>query len=172
VAESYIISPRHSRLGGGPAPRHVALPVPTLTGGGSQVGVVSARAERNELSLLPAREDAPEFPLGGVSPAQPAAPGRTIWVDGVVVQIDVAFRMLRNRELARSHSFDDEETTYEFVGTEAEQTRQVGNSVPVATAKALVFSQICRIPGVLSIESAMAAKALPAPAADQLPAAA
>ncbi len=176
VAESYIISPRHSRLGGGPAPRHVTLPVPTLTGGGSQVGVVSARAERNQLSLLPTRASSKEaeleFGLGARPAAVPPPVGRTIWVDGVLVQIDVAFRMLRNRELARSHSFDDEETTYEFVGTEAEQTRQVGNSVPVATAKALVFSQICRIPGVLSIESASAAKALPAPAVDQLPQAA
>jgi hypothetical protein len=102
----------------------------------------------------------------------PPTHGRGIWVDGVLVQIDLAFRMLRNRELARSHSFDDEETTYEFVGTEAEQTRQVGNSVPVATAKALVFSQICRIPGVLSIESAMAAREAQERLADHLPAAA
>jgi hypothetical protein len=134
--------------------------------------VVSARAARNQLSLLSDREaPEPELSLGSGIRA-PAGCGRTIWVDGVLVQIDVAFRMLRNRELARSHSFDDAETTYEFVGTEAEQTRQVGNSVPVSTAKALVFSQICRIPGVLSIESARVAKASPPSVADQLPAAA
>jgi hypothetical protein len=134
--------------------------------------MVSASAERSQLSLIAGRERSePELPLGAGAPDAPPV-GRSIWVDGVLVQIDVAFRMLRNRELARSHSFDDEETTYEFVGTEAEQTRQVGNSVPVATAKALVFSQICRIPGVMSIESAMAAQAAEKRVADQLPAAA
>ena len=165
LAESYIISPRHSRIGGGPAPRHVALPVPTLTGGGSQVGVVSASAGREQLSLLgggPGEAGMLELPLAGGRSAAPdridPAGGRIIWVDGVLVQIDVAFRMLRNRELARSHSFDDEETTYEFVGTEAEQTRQVGNSVPVSTARALVLSQIRNIPGVVPLAAARSAR--------------
>jgi DNA (cytosine-5)-methyltransferase 1 len=163
LAESYIISPRHSRLGGGPAPRHVGSPVPTLTGGGSQVGVVQARAAREQLKLdcvsssatepesLELRlHDQPAAPRERIAPAG----GRMVWVDGVLIRIDVAFRMLRNRELARSHSFDDDESEYEFVGTQAEQTKQVGNSVPVATAQALVLSQIRAIPGVLSIESA------------------
>lgn len=168
IAESYIISPRHSRVGGGPAPRHVGLPVPTLTGGGSQVGVVSASAGRDQLTLLGEADPAPtqrtlELPFAGTRPAsrdriEPGG-GRMIWVDGVLVQIDVAFRMLRNRELARSHSFDDEETTYEFVGTEAEQTRQVGNSVPVSTAQALVLSQIRNIPGVVPIERPLCGRA-------------
>ena len=169
LAESYIISPRHSRLGGGPAPRHVAMPVPTLTGGGSQVGVASASAGSDQLALLESEHrhrgagSALQLSLADDArgPSQPLdrAGGRMIWVDGVLVQIDVAFRMLRNRELARSHSFDDEETTYEFVGTEAEQTRQVGNSVPVSTAQALVLSQIRNIPGVRAIESAPSVRA-------------
>ncbi len=156
LLESYIISPRHSRPGGGPVPRHVRLPIPTLTGGGSQVGVVSANAGR-QLTLLSEDARDPELALGGAgasSTAPPQSAGRIIWVDGVIVQIDVAFRMLRNRELARAHSFDDEESTYEFIGTEAEQTKQVGNSVPVSTAQALVLSQIQNIPGVLPIDVA------------------
>jgi hypothetical protein len=158
-------------MGGGPAPRHVGLPIPTLTGGGSQVGVVSASAG-DQLSLLgpgadAAAQGALELPLAEARPAVAdridLGGGRIIWVDGVLVQIDVAFRMLRNRELARSHSFDDEETTYEFVGTEAEQTRQVGNSVPVSTARALVLSQIRNIPGVVPLAAARSARA-PRPA--------
>jgi DNA (cytosine-5)-methyltransferase 1 len=179
LAESYIICPRHSRQGGGPAPRDARLPVPTLTGGGSQFGVVNARAGREQLFLPGTGRDeplAPELPLAGSGPT-PAAPtgGRIIWVDGVIVWIDVAFRMLRNRELARSHSFDDEESTYEFIGTEAEQTKQVGNSVPVATARALVLSQIRAIPGVVPIASAgrrrKSADAPPAPRHEYLAAA-
>ncbi len=154
LLESYIISPRHSRIGAGPAPRHVRLPIPTLTAGGSQVGVVSANAGR-QLALIPEGPAAePELAIGtrppATTPAPARSPGRSVWVDGVLVQIDVAFRMLRNRELARAHSFDDAESTYEFTGTEADQTKQVGNSVPCATAQALVLSQICRIPGVVS----------------------
>ena len=173
LAESYIISPRHSRPGGGPVPRHVGLPVPTLTGGGSQVGVVSASAREHQLALLGADDPAqpPLLTIDGHrrSPPESIRPGagRIVWVDGLLIQIDIAFRMLRNRELARSHSFDDAESTYEFVGTEAEQTKQVGNSVPVMTAKALILSQIRNIPGVLPIEPARAtrrrARAKPVP---------
>lgn len=154
LLESYIISPRHSRPGAGPSPRHVAHPVPTLTGGGSQIGVVSANAGR-QLTLLADDARDPELRLGSAAAPPATAPGgRIVWVDGVLVQIDVAFRMLRNRELARAHSFDDAESRYEFVGTETEQTKQVGNSVPVCTAQALVLSQIRAIPGVLPIELA------------------
>jgi site-specific DNA-cytosine methylase len=127
------------------------------------VSVVQARAAREQLTLdcvspsatqpesLELRlHDQPAAPRERIAPAG----GRMVWVDGVLIRIGVAFRMLRNRELARSHSFDDDESEYEFVGTQAEQTKQVGNSVPVATAQALVLSQIRAIPGVLSIESA------------------
>ncbi|HEX8212914.1 MAG TPA: DNA cytosine methyltransferase [Longimicrobium sp.] len=171
LLESYIISPRHSRPGGGPVPRHVALPVPTLTGGGSQVGVVSANAGR-QLTLLSEERSDPELGLGGAVAAPARSAGRIIWVDGVLVQIDVAFRMLRNRELARAHSFDEAESTYEFIGTEAEQTKQVGNSVPVCTAQALVLSQIRNIPGVIPIEHARGALDVPEAPVHQLLAAA
>lgn len=46
--------------------------------------------------------------------------------------------MLRNRELARAMGFDDEESRYEFCGTQTEVTRQIGNAVSVALASALV----------------------------------
>ncbi len=47
--------------------------------------------------------------------------------------LDIRFRMLRPHELARSMSFDD----YAFTGNREEQVRQIGNAVPVRTAKAL-----------------------------------
>ena len=52
------------------------------------------------------------------------------------------FRMLQNSELARAMGFDDEETTYEFVGNVGEVTRQIGNAVPVNLAEALVRAML------------------------------
>ncbi len=50
--------------------------------------------------------------------------------------LDIRFRMLRPHELARSMSFDD----YSFTGNREQQVRQIGNAVPVRTAKALCRS--------------------------------
>lgn len=65
-------------------------------------------------------------------------PRRLVVIDDQLYQLDIRFRMLVNRELARAMSFDDEETVYEFVGNSSEVTKQIGNAVPVQTAMALV----------------------------------
>jgi len=70
---------------------------------------------------------------GHVQLAQPAAE----LADEVV--IDVNYRMLHWRELARATSFDDEGEVYDFAGTATEITKQIGNAVPNRTAKALVM---------------------------------
>jgi len=54
------------------------------------------------------------------------------------VRIDVNYRMLHWRELARATSFDDEGDIYDFAGTATEITKQIGNAVPSRTSKALV----------------------------------
>ncbi|MCD9005166.1 DNA cytosine methyltransferase [Luteimonas sp. XNQY3] len=54
------------------------------------------------------------------------------------VRIDVNYRMLHWRELARATSFDDEGEVYDFAGTATEITKQIGNAVPNRTSKALV----------------------------------
>ena len=50
-------------------------------------------------------------------------------------RIDIFMRMLTPRELARAHSVPDD---FVITGNRKEQTKQVGNSVPVRTARALV----------------------------------
>lgn len=50
-------------------------------------------------------------------------------------RIDIFMRMLTPRELARAHSVPDD---FVITGNKTEQTKQVGNSVPVRTARALV----------------------------------
>lgn len=65
-------------------------------------------------------------------------PRRLVLVDGKPYILDIRFRMLNNRELARAMGFDDQEAEYEFVGNVAEVTKQIGNAVPVNMAAALV----------------------------------
>ena len=65
-------------------------------------------------------------------------PRRVILVDDQPYLLDIRFRMLQNPELARAMGFEDEETTYEFVGNVTEVTKQIGNAVPVHLAAALV----------------------------------
>ena len=55
------------------------------------------------------------------------------------VRIDINYRMLHWRELARATSFDDEGEVYDFAGNATEITKQIGNAVPNRTAKALVM---------------------------------
>lgn len=51
------------------------------------------------------------------------------------VGLDIRYRMLKPSELAAAMSFPD---WYTFAGNKTETTRQIGNAVPVRTAKALV----------------------------------
>ncbi len=55
--------------------------------------------------------------------------------------LDIFFRMLKPRELARAQSFPDD---YEFVGNKGETIRQIGNAWPVETATALCSSILQR----------------------------
>lgn len=56
------------------------------------------------------------------------------------VRIDINYRMLHWRELARATSFDDEGEIYDFAGNATEITKQIGNAVPNRTAKALAMA--------------------------------
>lgn len=53
--------------------------------------------------------------------------------------LDIHFRMLQWRELARAMGFPD---TYEFCGTREQKVRQIGNAVEVNTAEALAMAAV------------------------------
>lgn len=66
-------------------------------------------------------------------------------VDGQVIGwLDILFRMLQPRELARAQGFPDE---YEFHGTREERVKQIGNAVPVGLATALCRAALCTTGG-------------------------
>ncbi len=72
------------------------------------------------------------------SPGDELDPRRLVFINGEPYLLDIRFRMLRNAELARAMGFSDKDTEYEFAGTVAEVTKQIGNAVPVNLACALV----------------------------------
>jgi DNA (cytosine-5)-methyltransferase 1 len=51
--------------------------------------------------------------------------------------LDIRFRMLKNHELKKAQGFPDD---YVITGNTTEQTKQIGNAVPVNTAKALALA--------------------------------
>jgi DNA (cytosine-5)-methyltransferase 1 len=53
------------------------------------------------------------------------------------LKLDIRFRMLKNHELKRAQGFPDD---YKILGNTTEQTKQIGNAVPVNTAKALTMA--------------------------------
>src|SRR6185437_8027778 len=61
-------------------------------------------------------------------------PRRLVEIDGQVYALDIRFRMLTNKELARAMGFEG----YQFTGNVGEVTRQIGNAVAVNLAAALV----------------------------------
>ena len=116
---------------GGNLARDVGQPFPTLTTskGGHLAFITAAFGERD--GQLPRVHDL-ELPMPTI-PAQ-----GSVRLAEAGDQYDILFRMLHWRELARAMSFSDADQDYEFAGTKTEITKQIGNAVPVRTARALV----------------------------------
>ena len=121
-AKPYIVPNFGEAHGQEPRVHDIDSPVPTVTsrGAGSLVSPTFQDLMKQHL------EYADIDPL------------RVVFVDGQPYLLDIRFRMLQNPELAKAMGFEDEETSYEFAGTVAEVTKQIGNAVPVNMAAALV----------------------------------
>lgn len=117
VTEPFIVDRNHPAEGD--RTRSVDSPLPTITTHHTHASLI-------EPVLQPAENSAD------------VDPRRLVMIDGKLHVLDIRFRMLTNRELARAMGFDDEESEYEFLGNVAEVTKQIGNAVPVNLAAALV----------------------------------
>jgi site-specific DNA-cytosine methylase len=65
---------------------------------------------------------------------------KTLERDNAIIEshgLDIRFRMLKNHELKKAQGFPDD---YVITGNTTEQTKQIGNAVPVNTAKALALA--------------------------------
>jgi DNA (cytosine-5)-methyltransferase 1 len=62
-----------------------------------------------------------------------------VFPDGTRGNLDIRFRMLTQRELARAQAFPD---SYQFLGTRKNQTQQIGNAVPPVIAEALALAML------------------------------
>jgi DNA (cytosine-5)-methyltransferase 1 len=149
TAEPFQVTTRFSN-----APRSINEPVPTNTNRKliNLVEPVMVQVNHGDNShenrIQPVDEPLPTVTthrnVGVAEPVLKRADGsevdprRLVLVDGVPHILDIRFRMLNNRELARAMGFDDAENEYEFVGNVAEVTKQIGNAVPVHMAAALV----------------------------------
>ena len=122
VAKPYIVPNFGERGGQQPRVHDVDEPVPAVTSRGAGALVSPALVE----PILKEPQDAN------------VDPRRVVFVDGNPYLLDIRFRMLQNSELARAMGFQDDETSYEFVGNVGEITKQIGNAVPVNLAAALV----------------------------------
>ena len=122
IARPYIVPNFGEREGQEPRVHDVDEPVPAVTSRGAGSLVSPALIEPILKQLNDADVD----------------PRRVVFVDGHPYLLDIRFRMLQNPELARAMGFEDDETSYEFVGNVTEVTKQIGNAVPVHLAAALV----------------------------------
>jgi len=113
-----------------PRAHSIDEPLPTVTGRGAGNLVTPTAAATVVQEAIEAGVD----------------PNRIIFVDGQPHLLDIRFRMLENGELARAMGFDDEESSYEFVGNITEVTKQIGNAVPVNMAAALVRATLAEAP--------------------------
>lgn len=152
TATPFLVPHFGERAGQAPRVHDVDAPLPAVTshGAGALVAPMIVQAKMTHQAGLGVRTvDDPVYTittnarLGFVEPVADVATGdidprRVVEIDGVPHVLDIRFRMLTNRELARAMSFDADGAEYEFTGNVGEVTRQIGNAVPCRTAAALV----------------------------------
>ena len=111
--------------------RSVDEPLPTVTGAHrGEIDVARAFLVQYNGTADAKSVDAPLPTLTG----KPRFALLVTFTNGQQVLLDILFRMLRPRELARAQSFPD---SYQFTGKTEDVVKQIGNAVPVKLAKAL-----------------------------------
>jgi DNA (cytosine-5)-methyltransferase 1 len=162
--EPFIVPNFGEREGQTPRVHDVAAPLPTVTGqgAGAVVRPVLIQTDQTKSNGVCARPiDAPlptvvtnqtmalVEPLLSAVQTREIDPRRVVLIDGQPYLLDIRFRILKNRELARAMGFDDAESEYEFAGTATQITRQIGNAVCVNLAAALITAILSPSPTVI-----------------------
>jgi DNA (cytosine-5)-methyltransferase 1 len=165
IVQPFLVPHYGEREGQEPRTHAIDEPCPTIpASGGGKFGVVEPlilSAGGPECAALPASR-----PMGTVltrdhralvrpflipynGPSGPASldvPLHTVTtkdrfalIDGHPVRLDITFRMLQPHELAAAQGFAG---GYQFAGNKGDQVKQIGNAVPVGTAKALALEAL------------------------------
>ncbi len=139
VCAPFLVPQFGERQGQAPRTRGVEDPLPSVTshGAGAVVrpfllkyyGTAGARSAEVPLDSVTTRDRFAVVEPGIVRDEQ----------TGELYALDIRFRMLAPQELAAAHSFP---AGYTFTGTREEQVKQIGNSVPVRTARALCHAAL------------------------------
>ena len=134
VCEPFIVTSRRNATQGA-----MSQPLPTITAGGTHHGL----CEPFLVSYYGTGHDHPvDDPLPTVTTKERFALVTVRNTEtGVENQfkIDLLFRMLAPDELAKAQGFPAD---YHFAGSKKDQTKQIGNAVPVNTAKALCLAAL------------------------------
>ncbi|MCP3962390.1 MAG: DNA cytosine methyltransferase [bacterium] len=131
-SQSFLVPHFGERVGQAPRVHCLDRPDPTVTatkGAGSLCTPFLVRYNRT------GAPQSLENPLGTVTTRDRFA---LVTPQGAY-ELDILFRMLKPRELARAQGFEDD---YRFVGSEKDAVRQIGNAVPVHTAEELCYSAL------------------------------
>jgi DNA (cytosine-5)-methyltransferase 1 len=131
LVSPFLVEHFSERPGQRPRCRSVDRPLGTVTasrnrGSLIQPFLVQYNGESGALSV--------DEPLGSVTTRD-----RFGLVQPRLARLDIMFRMLSVRELARAQGFPD---SFMFTGTKTDAVRQIGNAVPVSTAEALVYEAL------------------------------
>jgi DNA (cytosine-5)-methyltransferase 1 len=114
-------------------------PMPALTGS-NEVSLATPLVMRGNVGTGRTRDmRTVDNPIATITTSESLALAATTCdAETAEVRIDINYRMLHWRELARASSFDEGDDVYDFAGNATEITKQIGNAVPPAMADALV----------------------------------
>jgi DNA (cytosine-5)-methyltransferase 1 len=130
--------------------RSVDAPLDTVTGS-NDLGVVTCTASQGtggdeKPVIIKTWQDLSAAIKAGIKRAK-KEPGYRPLISfrRFVIRLEVKFRMLKWRELARAQSFPED---YQFGGTDTDRVKMIGNAVPPALARAVVKAAVSQCPDV------------------------
>jgi DNA (cytosine-5)-methyltransferase 1 len=133
LVEPYLVAYHGASYEGGDRARSIDDPMPTIATS-NQFGLVEPYLVEFHSNGRPRSIDDPLPTITTIDRVGIAEPVIFRDSQGKHWMLDIRFRMLQPHELARGMSFPE---NYEFEGNRRDKVRQIGNAVPVMTAKEL-----------------------------------